>query len=237
MDCPAAQAVKVHLEVQVYLDYQALQVQRVNQVFPDSQVHQAFQDRKVLMDYQEPLEALVHQALKGTLAVLVQQVPLVKKDSQVKMAYLGQLGKRVIQVCQGLEPQVFPVHKERQGQKVSQDFPAHQEVLDFLVPRVIKDSQDCPVFQEFRAPRVNQAHPWQARKEALVNQEHQEDQVLQVLKVLRVLKAHVVLLAMEATREKKETQASQGKMDSRGARENQDNLDCRVKMADQGSME
>lgn len=136
--------------------------------------------------------------------VLDHQDLLVKKVSQVKMAFLDQLDKRESQVNQALESQDLLDSQDFLVKRVMEDHLGFQENLAFQVQRVSQAFRDSLVCQVPQVLLVLLVQLWKVPKEILGLKALLGDQVYQVQKVL------VVPLEMEVLKERREIQAHLG---------------------------
>lgn len=142
--------------------------------------------------------------------VLDHQDLLVKKVSQVKMAFLDQLDKRESQVNQALESQDLLDSQDFLVKRVMEDHLGFQENLAFQVQRVSQAFRDSLVCQVPQVLLVLLVQLWKVPKEILGLKALLGDQVLQVFKVYQVQKVLVVPLEMEVLKERREIQAHLG---------------------------
>lgn len=142
--------------------------------------------------------------------VLDHQDPLVKRASQVKMAFLDQQDKRENQVNQDLESQDLLDSQDFLVKRVMEEPLAFQEILAFQVQRVNQAFRDSLVCQVPQVPLVLLAHLWKVPKETLGLKALLGDQVLQVFKVHLVQKVLVAPLEMEVLKERGEIQVHLG---------------------------
>lgn len=136
--------------------------------------------------------------------VLDHQDLLVKKASQVKMAFLGQQDKRENQVNQALESQDLLDSQDFLDKRVMEDHLDFQEILAFQVQRVSQAFRDSLVCQVPQVLLVLLVKLWKVPKETLGLKALLGDQVHQVQKVL------VDPLEMEVSKERGEIQAHLG---------------------------
>lgn len=144
--------------------------------------------------------------------VLGRQDLLVKKASQVKMAFLDQQDRRENQVNQALEFQDLLDSQDFLVKRVMEDHLAFQEILVFQVQRVNQAFRDSLVCQVPQVLLVLLVRLWKVQKETLGLKALLGDQVLQVSKVYQVQKVPVVPLEMEVLKERGETQAHLGNL-------------------------
>lgn len=163
--------------------------------------------------------------------VLDHQDLLVKKASQVKMAFLGQQDRRENQVNPGLESQDLLDSQDILDKKVIKDHLAFQEILAFQVQKVNQAFRDSLVCQVPQVLLVLLVQLWKVLKETLGLKALLGDQVYQVQKV------PVVPLEMQVLKERGEIQAHLGHLAYLVLKEIKDHLDSRGTLVNQVSME